>query len=358
MKRIPFALILALVTVAAFALPRSRAVADDETNDTEIRIRAPLDAADCSATPPTITVLGLTIDVSTAAIEVQGGDSPGVTPTAGSVSGDDSAGGRHGGSKPPSSTGCYYSCPPTVTPTPTTVTTASSAAPASGSCTSLVVGQPVEVRLASDAAPLSAARVQQDSGNDNIEIQAPVQGFDSTAQTVTVLGLVVDTSAANLEGSDDNSTDGNSQPIDLSQLVIGQFVEMRLASSTAPFVATELQVKNFSNQVSVEVDDSSRQAVSDEDQDGNPVDDVEVDVVETVAVQPPVAGSTPTRRIRKVVRLHTSSNGSFTLNGLPTGSASIFVTRVNGGQTSVGRRSLRVRANTNRPLHIILRPAR
>src|SRR5262245_29191158 len=54
-----------LVALALLLTPASRAVAHEE-GDSAITLRAPLDAADCAATPPTITVLGLAIDVSTA----------------------------------------------------------------------------------------------------------------------------------------------------------------------------------------------------------------------------------------------------------------------------------------------------
>jgi hypothetical protein len=55
--------------------------------------------------------------------------------------------------------------------------------------------------------------------------------------------------------------------------------------------------------------------------------------------------------VKKIVRLHATSNGSFKLMGLPTGLAKITVTR---GSSTV-RRQLRVRANTVRYVKVRLR---
>jgi len=126
--------------------------------------------------------------------------------------------------------------------------------------------------------------------------------------------------SATLAGADDDSEDGNSQPIDLSQLIVGQFVEVQLDASQLPaLVATDLEVKNFANQVEVEVDDQSGNEVSDA------TNDVQVGVKETVLVQAPVAPGAAPKNVKKTVRLHTTSNGSFSLSGLPTGLAKITV---------------------------------
>ena len=126
--------------------------------------------------------------------------------------------------------------------------------------------------------------------------------------------------SATLAGADDDSEDGNSQPIDLSQLIVGQFVEVQLDASQLPaLVATDLEVKNFANQVEVEVDDQSGNEVSDA------TNDVQVGVKETVLVQAPVAPGAAPNNVKKTVRLHTTSNGSFSLSGLPTGLAKITV---------------------------------
>src|SRR5205814_3127055 len=65
-----FMLPLVLLALAFVMAPASRVAAHEEGNSV-ITLRAPLDAADCTATPPTITVLGLTIDVSTARSEAR-----------------------------------------------------------------------------------------------------------------------------------------------------------------------------------------------------------------------------------------------------------------------------------------------
>src|SRR6266403_1851835 len=120
---------LGLLALAFVMAPVSRVAAHEEGNSV-ITLRAPLDAADCTATPPTITVLGLTIDVSTATFGAGHGDS-GNNQDDGEN--DDDQG---GGGTPPS-------------------------------CADLVVGQPVVVTFASDAAPLVATSVTQSGDGDN-----------------------------------------------------------------------------------------------------------------------------------------------------------------------------------------------
>src|SRR5205814_8556043 len=101
MKRTAIRLMVALATFALVTAPARHSVADDETGDTDIDIQAPLEAADCGASPPTITVLGLTIDVSAATFgHGDGADDP--TPTPEAV--DDGGVSHSGGSRPP---GCY-----------------------------------------------------------------------------------------------------------------------------------------------------------------------------------------------------------------------------------------------------------
>src|SRR5689334_7605883 len=72
MKRFTLGVLLSALLLALAAWAPQRAAADDETGDTEIKIQAPLDAVDCTAN--TISVLGLTIDISTAAIGDGNGD--------------------------------------------------------------------------------------------------------------------------------------------------------------------------------------------------------------------------------------------------------------------------------------------
>ena len=347
---------LAVAVAMIPAVPAHRAVADDETHDTEIKVQAVLDAVSCDAVPPTITVLGMTIDVSTARIEGPGSTAPDSTPSATPEPGDDGNHSHGGGSNDPLPGGCYY-CPRPSTPVPTPAVP--NAVPAATGCAALVAGQPVEVTLASDRTPLVATEVKQDGqGNAQIKdtpirIEAPIREIDATAETITVLGLTIDVASAELNGADDESSDGNSQPIDFSRLMMGQFVEVKLASSAAPLTATELELKNFTNQVQVEIEDASGNAVQDVDDDGNPVDDIQVDIIETIMVQNPAAPA-GTPRVKKVLQLHTTSNGIRRLGGLASGHAKIQVTRVNHGVISRGRRRFPVRGNTARFVHVRL----
>ncbi len=156
-----------------------------------------------------------------------------------------------------------------------------------------------------------------------------------------MLGLVVDVSHATLEGADDEGTDGGRQPVDASQLIVGQIVELKLVSNQAPLAASALEVNNFGNQIDVELDDQNGNEVDD-----GSVEDVQIEVDETVVVQA-AAGTmqaskhVKTKHVKKKVLLHTTSSGSFTLTGLPTGKAKITVTR---GTTS-GRKRVVVKPN-------------
>ena len=317
-----------MITVAALTLaafPARRSAADDESKDVQIEIEAPLDATNCTATPATITVLGLSIDVSSAEISASAPSSATPAPTPPTAA--DDGGRRRGGSTSTTAPGanCYYNfCTPPAVQVPT-------------GCAALAVGQPVEVKLATDHTPLAATEVKQDASTaHNVKLQGPLQDFDATAQTVTVLGLAIDVSGAGLEGADDDSNDGHSQPIDLSHLMVGQSVEVTLASNVAPLAATEVEVKNFTNQLQIDLTDPDGNPVGDVGVDGKPVTDVQVDVVQTVPVPTPAAG-TSSESGPKVLRFHTGSNGRVTLRGLATTRARIFVTRLHAPFRLVSR---------------------
>jgi hypothetical protein len=320
-------------------LPVRPAAADDETDETETRVSAPLQAADCAATPPTITVLGQEIDISGARVRSRGG---------------------------------------------------------SGGCSSLVLGKTVKVRLASGAGPLKANRVDGDHSNgggnglSKVRIDAPIQAIDLNAMTVQVLGLTVDVRNADFEGADDsgrgmssagilkggaddgtghdandpqgggaddgtghdandpqgggaddgtghdandpnapdandpNAPDANdpNSPagtgIDISDLAVGQFVEIQLDPSVLPeLAAAKLEVKNFTNGVEMEIHSSSgRTAAS----------PIQLSVIDSVKVRD-ASGRLVTRRLR----LATSGSGRIFLQGLPTGQAQIQVRRLSDG---------------------------
>ncbi len=263
-------------------IPPERAFADG-SGDVMVKISGPLDSTACSATPPTISVFGLNIDVSTATFDSE----------------DDEAGG----------------------------------------CASLVPGSNVEVSLASDSVPLEATKVSQgeDDDEDKARIQAPLQAVDTTAKTITVLGLTIDASNATLEGEDDQG----GQPIDLSQIVVGQILEIQLDSSQLPaLVATEIEIKNFTNQVSVTLDDDQGQEVD----DGS--DDVSVDVTETVLVKQNIAGKAA-RTLKQTIHLQFQTHGSFVLTGLPKGNAKVNVVRTFNGVQTAARRAVHVAPNKN-----------
>jgi hypothetical protein len=303
-----FMILSLLLAVGAFAV--RLAVADDETENVTIKIKAPLDAVNCVSTPATISLLGLTIDISQAAFD------------------DDEDG-------------------------------------AVLTCANLTVGRVVEASLASDipnstTGLLSALKLEADDeeceDEDCVEVEAPIQAINQTGQSITVLGLVVDISQADLEADDDEDGTGSKPPIDLSLLIVGQFVEMKLAPNHPPLVATELEVKNFNNGVEIDPIDSNGNEVEDED------NDVEIDVTVTATVAPHApAGARSARNAKvskKVFKFHARSNGRIILNGLPTGTAKIVVTRLHGGSRSTGKSSAKILANTTQQLRVKLKHSR
>ncbi len=284
--------------------------------DTVIVLQAPLDAVDCSATPPTITVLGLTIDITTATIDA-GGDGGGdfvVMRDSGDHEGDDQGGGDNGGDDGDN--------------------------PSSG-CAALVPGTLVRVVLTGDAPPLVATLVKQVGEDDEgAELRAPIQAADSAAMTVTLLGLVIDVSTAGL--------DGGAPPVDFTKVVVGQMAEAHLDATKLPaLVATTLEVTNVGSDIDVEVDDPDGTEIDDPNEDV----DVNVDVKQTVTVR------SGTKRIKKtnVVHVHTSGHGSFHLSGLPAGSAKISVTRVQAGVTMARSRGARLKLNKTQYLRLRLK---
>src|SRR5262249_55321982 len=61
--------VVGVVLALLAGLPAARcAWADDESDEVEIKIRAPLEEVHCETAPPTIKVLGLAIDITGAAI--------------------------------------------------------------------------------------------------------------------------------------------------------------------------------------------------------------------------------------------------------------------------------------------------
>jgi len=261
--------------------------AESGDDESEIEIKAPLDAVNCAGVPPTITVLGLTIDIS----QVKGED------------------------------GAVFNC------------------------ASLFVGEVVELELLSDVPNpttgfLTAVQLEDEGeciGEGCVEIEAPIQAVDAVGHTITVLGLTIDVSQAEIEGDDEgeqgdsNEGENGQAPI---QLIVGQFVEVVLASSQPPFVATEVEVKNSGTGIEVEVVDQNGDEIDDDDDD--------VQVVVTLTPTPPAAGISKTSKSakgKKTLTFTARSNGHTVLNGLPAGRAKLLVTRIHGGHKSSAKSS-------------------
>jgi hypothetical protein len=281
----------ALLALLAFAV--QLAGADNGGGESEIEIKAPLDAVNCACVPPTITVLGLTLDISAAKFDDNDDE--------------DESGAAVG-------------------------------------CAGLRAGQLVEVELASDlpnttTGLLTAVKVEAEDDecddDDCVEIEAPIQTADALGQTITVLGLTIDISQAEIDGDDDEQGDDNSQGDESSaptQLIAGQFVEVKLASSVPPLVATEIEVKNSGTGIEVHV----------VDQDGNEIDDDDNDVQVVVTVTPtPSAAvkSKATKGGKKTLTFTAQSKGHTVFNGLPAGRAKLLITRIHGGHKSSAKSS-------------------
>lgn len=362
MRRIilPLFLFVSVLALVASTAPRAAAHGDDDSDETEIRIQAPLDAVDCAAM--TVSVLGLTIDIHSAVIVGDDDcedDDDGEDDDGEDDDGED--GDLHDGDDDGDST---------------------------LTCAALVPGRAVGVRLASDVTPLAATEVRQadelddeddEEGEDEdqeVEIEAPVQDIDGTAETIRLLGLTVDVSDAEFEGDDDfedhDDTEGDDDsegddrhgegddddcgdPVDLSDLIVGQFVEVELASSHPPFSATEVEIQNFSNQVQVVVESPDGQPV------GDSMNDLTVDVVTKVRI-PKTSTAASNRRSRpavRVLRLHGSAtDGTFTLIGLPSGRAKIVVTGRTAAGVSTGRSKVNVIADETVPARVRLKKPR
>jgi len=295
MKRIPLLwLTLSLVLCALVALPAHRAMADNETDELEFRVEGTLEAVDCTA--ETIKVLGLTIGIGGARID-----------TSGEV------------------------------------------------CTDLVVGEQVRVRFASDipnatTGNLKAGRVAPREDSDTrSRLKAPIQEINADKSSLTLLGKKVDISQAELEGMDDHMHANGNVPADPSQLIVGQFVQVRLVDSTLPFVAEEVEIENFQNEVEVELENEHGVEIRD-------LVEIEVHNHTTVTVPAPAAPlDGATVRKPKTRTFKTRSHGKFTLNGLFTGEAKIIIKRnVHGHKNSVAR-LVKVRGDRTKHLKVRLR---
>ncbi len=304
--RMPAAVVVSAAIVLAFDASAVRA--NDEGKDVAVKVEAALEAAACTGSPATVTLLGLNIDVTKAKFEVgdDGGDD------------DDDV-----------------SIP--------------------GACTGLITGARVEAKLVDDIDPLTAIEVEQegDDDDDGSELQAPLQAVDPASGQITVLGLNIDASAAALDGEDDDCDEDGAQPLDLSQLTLGQFVEVHLDESKLPaLVATRLEVKNFTNQIEIDLEDEHGEDIDDD----SPT--VKADAAVTVMVRIPARKGQRARVVRQTVHINQTAKGRFTLSGLPKGMAKIQITRELGGVKWAARRNVKVLPDTTRTVRIRLRKTR
>lgn len=330
--------LLSFLAAGLLVAPAQRALADDDSDEMQIEIQAPLDAAACEAVPPTITVLGFTIDVTDARFEAGEGDGSENEGESESSAFEASSADDEGEDQSDDGEGSGDDTPAT--------------------CADLLVGSPVEVKLASDAAPLAAVQVEQEDGDeDGLKIKAPIQAVDPALGTITLLGVPVDITTARVEGSDDEDDDVNNQGIDPTTLMAGQFVEVTLDRNVLPdLVAVHLEVKNFTNSVEVEIEDSLGNEVDDVDDDGQPLSTVTVSVTQSVrltSLQPAAKGSKGSKKkgqklskSKRTLQFQAQGNGRVVLHGLAAGKASVSVTRESDGSTAKGRGSVKIAPNS------------
>jgi hypothetical protein len=185
----------------------SAAFAGDHHHIISVTVQAPIDAINCQALPATVSLLGLTIDVSNASF---------------------GSNWRHGNG-------------------------------GSLTCANLTVGQTVDVNLAADIPDattglLTATEVNTRGDNDkSVIIAAPLQAVDPGGANVTALGLVVDISKATLLN--------DKHAVAASQIMADQFAAIKLASNQAPLAASTLQVDINQVEVQAPVDATNCQAV-------------------------------------------------------------------------------------------------
>jgi len=294
MKRIPLLwLTLSLVLCALVALPAHRAMADDESDELEFRVEGTLEAVDCTAN--TIKVLGITIGIGGARLD-----------TSGKV------------------------------------------------CTDFVVGEQVEARLASDipgatSGNLKAGRVKSNGNSGSPpRLKGPIQTITSDKSSMTLLGKKVDISQGHLEGMDDSMRPNHSVPADPSQLIVGQFVQVRLVDDTPPFQAEEVEIENFKNGVHVELENEHGVEIHD-------LVEIEVHNHTVIAVPAPASpldGATVRKPKTRVFKA--KSHGKFTLNGLFTGEAKLIIKRNVHGHKNRVARLVKVRGNRTGQLKVRL----
>jgi hypothetical protein len=274
MKQTHSLLVWLLLPVLAFGMNAARGDDDEESDSVEIKITAAIQAVDTAGNPNTIKLLGLTIAVPPSALKGEQGDES-------SDEENDSDDGN-----------------------------------AINLLSQLSIGQNVTVVLTGDTPPLTASELKiPHPYEQRVVIQAPVQSIDTTAKTITLLGLKIDTSQAIIVGTENDED----MPASNVTLMVGQNVEVVLDPAKLPnLVALTLKIENFHDQVEVDL----------ENQDGSPIaddgEDVNVEVTENANIVNAVTG----QHSRKHIVLNTATrNNHVKLAGLPPGRARMVVTR-------------------------------
>ena len=204
-------------------------------------------------------------------------------------------------------------------------------------CTDLKVGQVVKVELVSDIPDpttgfFKATEIErEDCDDDEVKIAAPLTSIDAGAGTVIVLGLTIDISTAII-------TDDNDKPITAVELIAGQYAEIDLDSTKLPLLsATRLEAQDPISQVQVKLLDKKGKPLT-------AVGDVKADVT--------------IKGVKKSLRISAAGNGTFQLASLPAGKAKIVVTHVLDGKTSKASASVKVKTRQTQQVNLRLKPVK
>lgn len=169
------------------------------------------------------------------------------------------------------------------------------------------------------------------------KIEGPIQAVDPDAQTVTILGLVIDLSALD-------------PPADFQTLFAGLFVEVKLAGDAAPLQATEIEVNCDDNELEIELVETEDDDDGDDEDEGEDEDEQEDEY--EVCIDEKVAVAVPNSKKKVVQILHfvtTTNTTNLSLAGLPPGKAKISVLR---GGAQVGKKNAKISANKVKSVRI------
>jgi hypothetical protein len=305
---------------------------DDDQNHINVAIQGPVEAANCTATPPTLQILGLKIDVSKLVEQNQGGQS--------NQGNQDDQGDDHEDSA-------------------TSIQPRDHGDDHEGGgnevlCSSLV-GQTIRLDLAGDQPPLVATKGHRANGYNahQIFVRGPIQAIDLTGQTITVLGLTISVVTSN----------GNAAPtplVDLTTLMVGQEVTVYLQSAHAPFVASAIIVCRQENEIELILDGG------DDEEDGNcecHVDEMTVGGTSTGASKAGGKGKkksllTPKHGSKTIYHFSKKlkgTKGQLSLKGMPAGKAAISIQR--GGKV-IGRKTVTIKPHSQQKVVLHVRSSK